>query len=168
MNVDGGKDHGDDEPPIRTGVPGEPAFRNGGADLDALGALAEPNRRALYEYVCTRGDWVGREEAAEAVGIRRGVAAHHLERLAEGGLLEIDYQRLTGKSGPGAGRPAKVYRRASTELEVSLPPRRYDLAASLLARAVDRASRDGVPVEDAVAEAAREEGARIADAIERE
>ena len=91
--------------------------------LGAVAALSEPNRRALYEYVVARRDWVSREQAAAAVGLGRSIASHHLDRLAEEGLLDIDFQRLNDRRGPGAGRPAKVYRRAlSAEIVVSLPP----------------------------------------------
>src|SRR3954451_24809447 len=86
--------------------------------VGAVGVLAEPSRRALYEYVVDQGTWVGRDQAADAIGAQRGIAAHHLDRLAEAGLLEIGYQRLGDRTGPGAGRPAKVYRRASAEVTV--------------------------------------------------
>jgi len=136
-------------------------------DLAALGALAEPSRRSLYEYVAGQGAWVSREQAADAVRIQRGIAAHHLDRLADEGLLEVDYQRLTGRRGPGAGHPAKVYRRAGTEIDVTLPPRRYELAGRLLATAVDRSRGKGVPVERALADVAREEGQVIGAAGQR-
>lgn len=130
--------------------------------LTALGALAEPNRRALYEYVIAQQDWVGREQAADAVGLRRGIAAHHLDRLADDGLLAVDFHRLTGRQGPGAGRPAKVYRRADAEMAVSLPPRQYDLAGELLAEATDQARREGLPIDAAVDQAARRAGRALA------
>jgi predicted ArsR family transcriptional regulator len=131
-------------------------------DLTALGALAEPNRRALYEYVIAQQDWVGREQAADALGLRRGIAAHHLDRLADDGLLEVDFQRLTGRQGPGAGRPAKVYRRAAAEMAVSLPPRQYDLVGELLAEATDRVRLEGLAMDTAVDEAARSAGRALA------
>ncbi len=131
------------------------------ADLDAIGALAEPSRRALYDYVTGRRAWVSREEAADAVGLQRAIAAHHLDRLAADGLLEVDYQRQGARSGPGAGRPAKVYRRSPGERRVSLPPRRYDLAGRLLAEAADRSRTAGTPIEQAIDRAARDEGRRI-------
>ena len=130
-------------------------------ELDTLGVLAEPNRRALYEYVVARRDWVSREQAADAVGLRRGIAAHHLDRLAGVGLLDVDYRRLTQRRGPGAGRPAKVYRRAAAEFAVSLPAREYELAGRLLADAADRSQRDGIPVADAIEQSARDEGRAI-------
>jgi predicted ArsR family transcriptional regulator len=107
-------------------------------DLDALALLHDPARRALYEYVVSTGREVGRNEAAEAVGMQRTLAAFHLDRLAEAGLLEVSSRRLNARSGPGAGRPAKLYRRAETEHTVSVPPRDYARAASLLAETLER------------------------------
>jgi predicted ArsR family transcriptional regulator len=126
--------------------------------LASVGALAERSRRALYEFVAAQRDWVSRDQAADALSIQRGIAAHHLDRLAEEGLLEVEYRRLSGRRGPGAGRPAKIYRRASEEITVTLPPRRYELAGRLLAAAADRSRRDGVPIDGALDAAAREEG----------
>ncbi len=105
--------------------------------LDAIAPLAEPVRRSLYLYVVGRPDAVGRDEAASAVGIGRPLAAFHLDRLVEAGLLSAEYRRLSGRTGPGAGRPAKLYRRAARELEVSLPERRDDVVARLFAVALD-------------------------------
>jgi len=112
------------------------------ARLAAIAALQDPVRRALYLFVLAAGRAVGRDEAAAAVGIRRGLAAFHLDRLAEDDLLSVEYRRLTGRSGPGAGRPAKLYRIVEADREVSLPPRSYELVAELLAEAVE-ASRPG-------------------------
>ncbi len=90
-------------------------------ELAAIGALRDPKRRALYEFIAIAGDWVSRDRAAEAVSLERGTAAHHLERLVADGLLDVDFRRLSGRQGPGAGRPAKLYRRAEHEFDVSLP-----------------------------------------------
>jgi len=108
--------------------------------IDALAPLAEPTRRALYEWVVAQGTAVGRDAAARATGTTRALAAFHLDRLAQAGLLAVEFRRLSGKTGPGAGRPAKLYRRSPDEVAVSLPPRRYDLAGLLLARAVAASS----------------------------
>lgn len=135
--------------------------------MDAVSALGEPRRRALYDHVVSTGDWVSRDQAAEAVGAERGTAAHHLDRLAADGLLEVEYRRLSGKEGPGAGRPSKLYRRSPLEIEVSLPPRRYTLAAELLAGAVDRSITDGTPVAASLDSQAADEGNRLGDEIVR-
>jgi predicted ArsR family transcriptional regulator len=134
--------------------------------LTVIGALGEPTRRALYEHVVAMGDWVSRDEAADAVRLERGTAAHHLDRLADDGLLEVDYQRRSGRQGPGAGRPAKLYRRARRDFEVTLPPRDYALAGRLLAEAADRSRADGSDINDALHEVASAEGRHLAEEIE--
>ena len=92
------------------------------------------------------------------MGVARSVAAFHLDRLVADGLLTTEFRRLTGRQGPGAGRPAKLYRRAEGEMSVSLPARQYDLAAALLAAAVSDATRTGVPVAEALTRVATERG----------
>jgi DNA-binding transcriptional ArsR family regulator len=74
--------------------------------LDALASLAAPVRPALYWCVAGREQGLGRDEAAVAVGISRKLAAYHLDKLAEAGLLEVRFERRSGRTGPGAGRPA--------------------------------------------------------------
>jgi predicted ArsR family transcriptional regulator len=123
-------------------------------DLEVLASLAEPIRRALYEFVSTAPKPVTRDEAAEAVGASRQVAAYHLDRLADGGLLDFEFRRLTGREGPGAGRPSKLYQRSGQVYEVSVPPRRYQLAARILLEAVRAAHVDDA----ALAEVARRTG----------
>lgn len=111
-------------------------------DLKALAALTEPIRRALYDYVAESAEPVSRDDAAVAVGVSRQVAAYHLDRLADEGLLEVEYRRLTGLTGPGAGRPAKLYLRSDRTYQVSLPARRYELAARILLEAVGSGDLD--------------------------
>jgi predicted ArsR family transcriptional regulator len=110
-----------------------------------LSLLDEPARRRLYDWVVAQARPVGREEAARAVKITRPLAAFHLDRLAEAGLLETGYRRLTGKVGPGAGRPARVYWRAAREFRVSLPERRYERAAQLFASALEDLPDQALP-----------------------
>lgn len=110
--------------------------------VEAIGALREPVRRAVYEYAARSAEPVGREDVAHALGIGRTLAAFHLDRLAEAGLLDVSFERRSGRSGPGAGRPAKLYRRSAVEHAVSLPPRRYLDAAGLLAEAVESSGAD--------------------------
>jgi predicted ArsR family transcriptional regulator len=121
--------------------------------VEAIGELREPVRRAVYEYTVGRGEAVGRDEVAAALGIGRTLAAFHLDRLADAGLLDVSFARRSGRSGPGAGRPAKLYRRSATAHEVTLPPRRYLAVAELLAGVVERTGTD-----EALFEAARERG----------
>ncbi|MEU0478022.1 transcriptional regulator [Streptosporangium sp. NPDC006013] len=108
-----------------------------GDDLDKVAVLHDPVRRAVYDYVTSRGREVGRNEAAEAVGIQRTLAAFHLDRLVEAGLLDAGFRRLTERTGPGSGRPAKVYHRARGEWQVSVPARDYRTLALVLAEAVE-------------------------------
>ena len=129
----------------------------------AIGALAEPTRRALYRYVATQVEPVSREQAANAVQLPLHTAKFHLDRLVEDGLLEVEFRRLSGRSGPGAGRPAKVYRRSASHFSISLPDRRYELAGDVLATAIDRSVRDGIDISDAVRGAAVEAGRRLVD-----
>jgi predicted ArsR family transcriptional regulator len=111
-------------------------------DLTAIGLLLEPVRRALYDFVCASGREVSRNEAAEAAGVQRNLAAFHLDKLVEAGLLEATFRRLGERRGPGAGRPAKLYRRVPGELVVSVPARDYQVLAHLLAETVERAGAD--------------------------
>ena len=129
--------------------------------LTALAALAEPLRRSLYLHVVSSPEPVSRDVAAEALGLARSVAAFHLDKLAEVGALEVEYRRPPGRTGPGAGRPAKLYRRAAHDLDFSVPERRYDVAAAILAQAVSDATTLGVPVEEALREAARDFGRAV-------
>jgi predicted ArsR family transcriptional regulator len=106
-------------------------------EVDVIAVLADPVRRELYEYVADAGHEVGRSEAADAVGVARTLAAFHLDKLVDAGLLEVAHRRLTGRSGPGAGRPAKVYRVGAREHLASVPPRDYRGLGMLLAEAVE-------------------------------
>ncbi|HLN78384.1 MAG TPA: helix-turn-helix domain-containing protein [Nocardioidaceae bacterium] len=135
------------------------------ARVTGLGALAEPARRALYEFVVAQPDAVSRDEAAERCDLPRHSAKFHLDRLVEVGLLEVEFRRLSGRTGPGAGRPAKLYRRAARNVSVSLPERRYDLAGHVLADAVERSIRDGVALGEAVGQAASTRGHDLARSL---
>ena len=66
---------------------------------------------------------MGREQAAAGVGVARHVAKFHLDRLVADGLLAFEYRRPGGRGGPGAGRPAKLYRPTDSGVDVSLPER---------------------------------------------
>jgi predicted ArsR family transcriptional regulator len=129
------------------------------AGLAALSSLDDPVRRRLYDFVAGRRDPAGRDEAAAAAGIGRPLAAYHLDKLVELGLLTASYQRPPGRGGPGAGRPAKRYERSGAEFSVTVPPRDYELAARLLAAAVE-ADQDG-ECRAALSAAAREYGAGL-------
>ena len=120
-------------------------------DLAALSSLDDPVRRRLYEVVTQRTGPVGRDEAASAAGIGRALAAYHLDKLVESGLLTAFYRRPSGRTGPGAGRPAKLYARSDREFAVTVPPREYELAARLLVQVVDsdRSGRSRAALQEA-------------------
>ncbi|ADD42506.1 helix-turn-helix transcriptional regulator [Stackebrandtia nassauensis] len=111
--------------------------------LSAVAALDEPTRRRLYDFVVSQPEPVSRDEAAAAEELPRTTAAFHLDRLVEAGLLSVVHERRSGRTGPGAGRPAKLYHRSDRQITVSLPERRYDLAGQLLAAALSEAENSG-------------------------
>src|SRR5215213_5987261 len=127
--------------------------------LGRLAGLGDPIRRALYRYVAECGVPVSRDDAAKAAGISRPLAAYHLDKLVDDGLLEPRYHRRSGRRGPGAGRPAKHYVRADRRLELNLPARDYATLAELLAAAVE-ADRTGA-AEGALDRAAATLGAEL-------
>lgn len=131
--------------------------------ISAIAAMNDPQRRSLFEFVRSRTDPVSRDDAAAALDIPRSTAAFHLDRLVAEGLLETEFKRLSGRTGPGSGRPSKLYRASETTLSVSIPPRQYELAGELLAAAVARADHTGVPVRDALTSVATEAGRELGE-----
>ncbi len=132
------------------------------ARILAVATLEEPTRRRLYDHVVRQTAAVTRDEAAMALGLPRATAAFHLDRLADEGLLDVVYERRTGRSGPGAGRPSKLYRRSERQVEVSLPEHRYDLAGRLLAAAIEDAESTGESPRAALDRRARQLGNELA------
>lgn len=110
--------------------------------FEVLGVLGDPVRRRLYRHVAAAAGDVGRDAAAQAAGVSRSLAAFHLDKLVEAGLLAVSYRRLSERTGPGAGRPAKVYRLADRKHVLSVPPRTYDAVGRLLAEVVENAGLD--------------------------
>ena len=105
-------------------------------DIGSISVLDDQARAGLFFHVTNSDGEVTRDEAAAAVGVTRRIAAFHLDKLVDEGLLEASFKRLSGRSGPGAGRPSKLYRRSGRRLNVSLPPQNYELMARLLASAI--------------------------------
>jgi predicted ArsR family transcriptional regulator len=128
--------------------------------LAALTSLGDSTRRRIYDHVAAHPGPLSRDEVTRALGIGRTLAAYHLDRLAAEGLLEVTYERRSGRSGPGAGRPAKLYARTEREVSVTVPPRDYPLAARLLADAA--AADPGGHVRRSLTSAAERLGREIA------
>lgn len=130
-------------------------------EIDAVAVLKDPIRRVLFLYVARAPEDVSRDQAADAAGISRALAAFHLDKLVDEGLLEISFRRLNGRSGPGAGRPSKLYRRSAREVSLSLPAREYELVARILARAME--ADPPIDPRTAVQDVAREAGEAIGE-----
>lgn len=127
---------------------------------DLAQLLSEPTRREVFECVRRARSPLSRDEVAKLTGVNRRLATFHLDRLSEVGVLLTHFARPEGRSGPGAGRPAKRYTVADIELDLSLPPRQYEFAARLLAHGIEADPRDAVASSLAVA---RREGRRIGE-----
>ncbi len=123
-----------------------------------IAVLDQPLRRDLYRHLAQAAAWVSRDDAAAALDVPRSVAAFHLDKLADAGLVEVRFERTSGRQGPGAGRPSKLYRRHRDEIAASVPERHYDLAGRLLADAVARSTGTGAPVRDCLREVAHAAG----------
>jgi len=137
----------------------------------AVAVLVDPVRRALFDHVRRQGKAIGREEAADAIGVSRHLAAFHLDKLVEAGLLGARYEAPADRP-RGRGRTPKVYE-AISSIDLTVPPRRYELLASVLASVVASSPDD---LHSAALEEARTRGIAfgcslsslpIVDALER-
>ncbi len=119
------------------------------AAASVVGALEDELRRRMYLFIRSQGRPVSRDEAAREVGISRKLAAFHLDKLVEKGLLKAHYARPPGRSGRGAGRSSKFYEPTDAEIAVSLPPRGYDFVGDILVEAIEARRTDESPHETA-------------------
>jgi predicted ArsR family transcriptional regulator len=130
---------------------------------DLAATLGDATRRGIYIMTREAAGPVTATQVAEAFDIHANVARHHLDRLVDDGYLGVSRSRRSGKSGPGAGRPAKLYEVTTKEVALQFPARRYDLLSELLVRVVQRLEPDDA---GAVAEAVgREYGKQLAAEI---
>lgn len=139
-----------------------PEPSNGSRSWETLHLLSEPTRRQIYNAVRHAESALSRDDVATLTGINRRLASFHLDRLAEGGLLSVGYARPSGRGGPGAGRPAKRFTAKAADVEITIPPRRYDIAARVLAEAIDTAS-PGMDVKAHALQIAEQQGRRIGE-----
>lgn len=128
----------------------------------ALSSLGDEKRRQLYELVLATPAALSRDEAADAMDLPRSTVSFHLDRLVADGLLAVEFHKPAGKSGPGSGRPSKVYRAVAREVGVSVPDRNYDLAGELMAAAIDEAAATNQPVRDVLLATAYAKGKVLA------
>lgn len=142
-------------------------IRDFASRVTSIAALAEPVRRALYLYVVGQPEPVSRDQAAAAVGVARHVAKFNLDKLEECKLLDVEFARPAGRRGPGAGRTAKLYKRAAGEVEVSLPERQYDLAGRIMAEAITESEQKSLPIGEALRTAATQAGRDLAAEVNR-
>jgi predicted ArsR family transcriptional regulator len=125
----------------------------------ALATLSDPRRRDVYEYVAGALGPVTRDQVSEALGMTRSLAAFHLDKLADIGLLDVSFARSPDRpAGRGAGRPSKRYQLSDLDVGISIPPRRYDIVGRILARAIGTDGPEGDPWETA-----RQEGRRLGE-----
>jgi predicted ArsR family transcriptional regulator len=134
--------------------------------LESIEALGHDLRRQMYLFIRNQRRPVSRDEAAESVGISRKLAAFHLDKLVEKGLLRAHYMRLSGRGGPGAGRPSKVYEPTEAEMAVSIPSRSYDFAGKILIAALE--SQSPGRSRDAVRTSASEHGFALGQQVGRQ
>jgi predicted ArsR family transcriptional regulator len=103
------------------------------AAIKAVAALGDDLRHGMYEFIRTARRPVTREQAAEAVGISRKLAAFHLDKLVAAGLLRSHYEPVGTRK---VGRTPKVYRPVDADIRISLPERQHDVLAAILIDAV--------------------------------
>lgn len=151
-----GRDH-------RSGTSGEPPWLHANLDerLESVAALGDPVRREVYRVLQRNAEPLTRNQLAELTGLAASTLLFHLEKLVDAGLLKVEFRKLGERSGPGSGRPAKLYRLAHAEVAASVPDRRYDLAAELMAAAIDTSIRDNLAIQQALTKTAYDAGHRL-------
>jgi predicted ArsR family transcriptional regulator len=131
--------------------------------IEAIAVLGEEVRRRLYDVVRAARRPVSRDEAAAAVGISRKLAAFHLDKLADVGLLRAHFDAAGRRT---VGRRPKVYEPAEATVQVSIPARRHELLADILVQGL-LAEGEHHSARSAAVEAARSRGVAVG-AAERE
>jgi predicted ArsR family transcriptional regulator len=130
---------------------------------DLAGTLGDATRRGIYVTVRESPEPMTASQIAELFDIHANVARHHLDRLVADGYLQVTRRRPSGRTGPGAGRPAKHYEPTRKNVSVQFPARRYDLLAELLLRVIERIAPDNAA--EVADEIGREYGRELAAEI---
>lgn len=126
--------------------------------LNAVASLGDPSRKRLFELLRASPRALSRDDCATALDMPRSTIRAQLDRLAEEKLLHVEYRKVGNRAGPGSGRPTKLYTVAVGEVTATVPARRYDLAAELLAAAVQRSVDTAEGVQEALAAVAYDAG----------
>lgn len=126
--------------------------------ISAVAALDDALRRGMYAYIRTARRPVTRDEAAASVGISRKLAAFHLDKLVDAGLLRARYEAVGGIR--KVGRAPKVYEPTETDIRVTIPERRHEVLADILMDAVLTES-EGENARQAAVRVARRRGEEI-------
>ncbi|PXX62371.1 putative ArsR family transcriptional regulator [Nocardia tenerifensis] len=129
--------------------------------IGAVAALDDELRRGMYRFIRVAGRPVTRDEAAEHVGISRKLAAFHLDKLIDAGLLQARYEQVGGVR--RVGRAPKVYEPTEIEVNVSIPERRHEVLAEILMGAILGATK-GETARDTAARVATDRGTALGEA----
>jgi predicted ArsR family transcriptional regulator len=130
---------------------------------DLTASLGDPTRRAIYIALREAGEPLTSATVADLFDIHPNVARHHLDRLANDGYLQISHRRSSGRTGPGAGRPAKCFEVTPKPIDVHFPSKHPQLLVELLVRLVDHIAPDDIA---AIAEkVGREYGRELATEV---
>lgn len=130
--------------------------------IQAVSVLSDPVRTAIYDYLRQQDEPAGRDEVARELGLPRNTATFQLERLAKAGLVEVEFRKLGQATGPGSGRPSKLYTVTAQEVVASVPHREYTLAAMMMVQTIERASEEQRPIGELLDEVVRQTGKEIA------
>ncbi|WP_449373536.1 helix-turn-helix transcriptional regulator [Arthrobacter psychrolactophilus] len=133
--------------------------------LSAVACLNDPVRQQLFELLRSSeaGQGLSRDDCVDSLGLPRSTVRAQLDRLVEERLVHVEFHELGERNGPGSGRPSKLYFIAQEEVTASFPPRHYDLAARLLAAAVQRSIDGSEDIESALSQVAHAEGRRMGE-----
>ena len=109
--------------------------------MHPLDAIGDRDLRETILFARAQPLPVTADEVAAAHQIHRNVARARLERLVEAGLLVASFERRTGRTGPGSGRPAKTYRVAPQLSGIEFPERHYEQLIGLIVEALPERGR---------------------------
>jgi predicted ArsR family transcriptional regulator len=129
--------------------------------IKAVAALDDDLRSGMYAFIREARRPVTRDEAAASVGISRKLAAFHLDKLVDAGLLRSHYESVGGLR--KVGRTPKVYEPADIDITVTIPQRQHDVLADILMEAVLTES-EGESAHDAALRVANRRGEAIGTA----